>query len=99
LGGSQFKANPGKEVIRLHLLIEMKSYINRWAWYCVPVIPATQENTNRRISVQAGLSINWGPISKITNTKRTRGMAQVVEPQTLSSNPQYCSPTKKRILR
>jgi hypothetical protein len=34
---------------------------------------------NRRIVIQACLSIKQDPISKITNLKRTGGVAQVVE--------------------
>jgi hypothetical protein len=44
----------------------------------IPVISAIQEITNR-ITIQIGLGIKQDPISKITNTKRAGGVAQVIE--------------------
>jgi hypothetical protein len=35
-------------------------------WWDMPVIPATQESTNQRITVQVSLNIKWDPISEIT---------------------------------
>jgi hypothetical protein len=59
--------------------------------------PSTLGSTNRRIEVQAGLSIKCDPISKLANTKRTGGVDHVVvkllsEHEFLSSIP---STTKK----
>jgi hypothetical protein len=45
----------------------------------MPVIPAMMENTNRRITVQAGLGIKQDAVSKTNNTKRAGGVTQVVE--------------------
>jgi hypothetical protein len=62
---------------------------------------SSQGSTNRRTVVQAGLGIKWDPISKITNTKRAGGVAQVVEHlpskfEALSSNPNYRKKKKGR---
>jgi hypothetical protein len=45
----------------------------------MPIIPAMQASTNRRVTVQASLTIKQSPVSKITTIKGTGGMAQVVE--------------------
>jgi hypothetical protein len=42
---------------------------NDRAWWHTPVIPAMWGSTNRRIMVQASLSIKWDLISKITKAK------------------------------
>jgi hypothetical protein len=68
----------------------------------MPVTPATQGNTNRRINVQAGQGIKYDLISKITNTKRAGEMAQVVEylPSSckgLSSTSSTAKKKKKKI--
>jgi hypothetical protein len=45
----------------------------------VHVCHPSYRSTNRRSMVQAGLVVKHKPISKITNTKRTGGVAQAVE--------------------
>jgi hypothetical protein len=72
LGGSMFKIsldkNSGDPILT-----------NGWVQWHVPVLPARWRNTKRRITIQVSPSIKWDPISKITNTQRVEGMAQVVE--------------------
>jgi hypothetical protein len=45
----------------------------------MPVIPALQGSTSNRTVVQVRPGEKRDPISKITNTKRAGGVAQVVE--------------------
>jgi hypothetical protein len=67
--------------------------------------PSYAGSINRRTIVQASLVIKARPISKITNTKRTCGEAQMVQcpprkSKALSSNPSTAPPsthTHKRI--
>jgi hypothetical protein len=65
--------------------------MGRARWH-TSVILDIWESTNRKTVVQAGPGMKQDPISKITNTERTGGVAKVVEClpsifEVLSSNP------------
>jgi hypothetical protein len=82
LGRSQFKASLGEKFAKpsgIYWLDVMTrachpSYSGKYKW--------------RRISVQHSLSLKQDPISKITNAKKTSGMAQMVA----------CMPSKCKVL-
>jgi hypothetical protein len=52
-----------------------------------PVIPSYLGSTKSRTVVQANLGMKQDPVSKITNMKRARAVAHMVECEALSSTP------------
>jgi hypothetical protein len=69
---------------------------NGWVWWYTTVTPARWGSTNKRIVVQASHDIKQDSTSKITNAKRAKVMAQVVEH--LSSKLETKFYTAKEIL-
>jgi hypothetical protein len=86
-GGLLFEASPGKK-------LPDSISTNGWAQWCEPVIPVTQGkqgSINKRIAVQAVLSINQDPMLQITNTERA---GAELKHKTLSSNTITTTPER-----
>jgi hypothetical protein len=63
-------------------------------WWCLPVIPTTQEMEVEGLWSENGLGINTKPYLKKSKAKSSRGVVQVVEHlpnkcKTLSLKPWY----------
>jgi hypothetical protein len=73
LGGSQFEASLGKNLLRPHLNGKKLEVVARACHHIYG------RKYKIRITVQSGLGKKQDPISKITRAKRAGGMAQEVE--------------------